>query len=190
METDVHKAYDSTWRISQHPPGPGTNHRCGGEMCCLPLTSATGTAWWPVTRGHRDAKMWTNTWLSPCQSAFSVYYAGEQWEFIDSSRPGVTSSGGRSCLPRCVSCSWSVGMAIEDGWELWGWLGATAGLGSRAPLLPWAGWVLGWCRLFLSYPLAAALKVISTSLECRGFSKHLPSGTTYHINHSPRTGTD
>lgn len=87
---------------------------------------------------------------------------------------------------------WLLRMAgsCGDVWEPWGWLGATAGLGSRAPLLPWAGWVLGWCRLFLSYPLAAALKVISTSLECRGFSKHLPSGTTYHINHSPRTGTD
>lgn len=45
---------------------------------------------------------------------------------------------------------------------------------------------LGWDLFFLRYPFGAALEVINTSFESRGFSKHLPSGITYHINHSPK----
>lgn len=68
----------------------------------------------------------------------------------------------------------------------WG-LGGTPGSETTCPV-PFVPVSLQrcWDLLFLCYPFAAALEVINTSLESRGFSKRLPSATTYRINHSPR----
>lgn len=121
-----------------------------------------------------------------------------------------SSSGGRRWLLWYVGSTWEAsGMAWihqlpqetrhrdpapPQGGERW--VGAAGPLGSLARLLAESlcrgalgscvPLTLGWDLFFLCYPFAAALKVINTSFESRGFSKHLPSGITYHINHSPR----
>lgn len=110
-----------------------------------------------------------------------------------------SSSEGRRWLLWCVGSRWEPSrMAISCTRRPWPCL---EGGSTQCHGVPhWSSWqrlcwdalcscvcsTLGWDLLLLCYPFAAALKAINTSFESRGFSKHLPSGITYHINHSPR----